>query len=719
MDDKLNIPQIKPEEENIESPRVDKEIESKSEDKPDFVVNGPEEDVKEAGLDEEVKPDFLKVNSEEESVLIPKEEIEAKKDEIDISPKTNNEENLKENKVNPNTKKIVIGVGVALLVFLLAVIMPGFFVYQKGVNLVDQSKALMEVAKSQNIPGIKGEIGKTKTSLTEFRNTYRIFSWTKIIPFFGSYVSDVDRGTKAYGYALEAGEITLNTIEPFADVLGISDAAGEGDGIKTTQERIDFIAQAIPTILPKLDEILAKADLAKTEIDKINPNRYPVEMGGRKIREPMKNAIELFDSAVTYVKDSKPILEQTPYLLGLDSPRTYMVLFQNDKELRPTGGFLTAYAIMKVDKARFEPVTSNDIYNLDSLYKPRIPAPDPIVNLIKGPYILSKNIRLRDMNFDPDFEVSMKTFVEELSRVGIKNIDGIIAVDTQMLVNLLDVIGPIGVSGFGNFSTAIEPKCNCPQVIYELESFADVEGPIVWDPNTGEIVYRPPNSDNRKKIIGPLMNSILANAMGQPKEKLPLLMEAGFKSLLEKHVLLYVLDEEAQNAVKAFNIGGTIKEYSGDYLHINDANLGGRKSNLYITQEVEQNIEVTKEGKVTKTVTITMKNPEKYDGWLNSVYPAWLRVYVPKGSKLIAQEGFKSKVDPYEELGKTVFAGGYELRPEGVQKMTLKYELPMMINGDYKMLIQKQPGVEQVLYIINKGKINEEFYLREDKEIKL
>jgi hypothetical protein len=396
-----------------------------------------------------------------------------------------------------------------------------------------------------------------------------------------------------------------------------------------------------------------------------------------------------------------------------------MLLFQNDKELRPTGGFLTAYAIMKVDKAKFEPVSSSDIYNLDAQYKPHIAAPDPIVNLIKGPYILSKNIRLRDMNFDPDFSVAMKTFVEEIKSVGIKNIDGIIAVDTQMLENLLKVIGPIGVPGFGNFSTNIEPKCNCSQVIYELESFADVEGPIIWDPLTGKIIYRPPNSDNRKKIIGPLMNSILANAMGQPKDKLPLLAEAGFKSLLEKHVLLYILDEKTQKAVESFGIGGRIEDYAGDYLHINDANLGGRKSNLYITQEVEQNIEVAKDGKVTKTVTITQKNPMKYDGWLNSVYPAWLRVYVPKGAKLLSQEGFKSKVDPYEEYGKTVFAGSYELRPEGVQKLTFKYELPMKITGDYKMFIQKQAGVSQSLYIINKGKTTEEFYLKEDKEIKL
>ena len=379
---------------------------------------------------------------------------------------------------------------------------------------------------------------------------------------------------------------------------------------------------------------------------------------------------------------------------------------------------MTAYSIMKVDKARFNPVLSNDIYNLDAQYKPSIPAPDPIVKYIKGPYVLSKNLRFRDMNWSPDFAVSMQTVTTAAKQVGINNIDGIIAVDTQLLVNLLDVIGPIGVPGFGNFSTKIDPQCNCAQVIHELESFADVEGPIIWDPLTGKIIQRPPNSDNRKKIIGPLMNSILSNAMGQPKDKLAPLFEAAYKSLIEKHVLFYLFDTQKEQAMSDFGLAGTIKTYDGDYLHVNDANLGGRKSNLYATEDVEQDITVDK-GTVTKTVTITYKNPESQDGWLNSVLPTWVRVYVPKGSQLIASEGLEAKTDPYEDLGHTVFAGYFQLRPEGVSKVTFKYKLPFKVSKEYKLLIQKQPGTDGFLYTIKLGRHSDEFYLKTDKEIKI
>ena len=215
------------------------------------------------------------------------------------------------------------------------------------------------------------------------------------------------------------------------------------------------------------------------------------------------------------------------------------------------------------------------------------------------------------------------------------------------------------------------------------------------------------------------MNSVLANAMGQPKDKLPKLFEAGFKSLIEKHILFYIFDSKTQDAVSSFGIAGTIKSANGDYLHINDANLGGRKSNLYVTNEISQEYSTSKDGYIEKTLTLTYKNPMKQDGWLNSVLPDWVRIYVPKGSTLISFDGVEDKATPYEEFGKTVFAGFFKLRPEGVSKLTIKYKLPIKAKGEVNLLIQKQPGLDSPLYTITSGKSEEEFFLKTDKEIKI
>jgi len=678
----------------------------------------------------------------EESILIPKIEVnntvEPNMVQASLEPKSNPpqadppadpprtepSQPIDPSLPSKNSKgKIWLGIGLFVLLFLIYNVIAGFLVYKQTLKLESAGHALSVAAQSKDLGKVHTELGNTRNALNSFSSTFALVSWAKILPFAGGYVSDVGHAVKAGQAGLDAGDIVLTTIQPYADLLGLAGGANNvlaaKTGEQTTQDRIDFVVKTIPDLIPKIDSISGKAKIVNDEISQINPDRYNYKYQGKDLKAEIVGAQGLTAETANLLVNGKPMLQNAPYLLGMDSPRTYLILFQNDKELRPTGGFMTAYAIMKVDKAKFTPVSSNDIYNLDAQYKPSISAPDPIIKYIKGPYILSQNLRLRDMNWSPDFAVSMQTFNSAIKGIGINNIDGIIGVDTQLLTNLLDAIGPIGVPGFGNFNTTIDPQCNCAQVIHELESFADVEGPIIWDPLTGKIILRPPNSDNRKKIIGPLMNSIMANALGQPKDKLAGIFQAGFKSLIEKHVLFYIFDQNVEKAVADVGLGGTIKDYNGDYLHVNDANLGGRKSNLYATEDVAQDIKVAGDGSVVKTVTITYKNPQSQDGWLNSVLPTWVRVYVPKGSTLITSEGLEAKADPYEDLGKTVFAGYFQLRPEGVSKVTFQYKLPFKVSRTYNLLIQKQPGTNGFLYTVNLGRNSEEFYLTTDKEIKI
>lgn len=615
--------------------------------------------------------------------------------------------------------KIFLGIFLFLLVFFVFTGILFYRVYVQAMSTKKVAESLVAAGKEQNIGKIKTGLEETKKSVNDLKKTYKSISWLKFLPLVGNFISDGEHAINAANYGLEAGDTIVQIIEPYADIIGFDGGSKASSGQETAQDRLEFVIKTIPDVIPRADILVEKTNKVRSELENIDPARYPEKFAGREVRSVIEKGLDAVEVGSNLIENGKPLLEASPYLLGIKNSRKYLVLFQNDKELRPTGGFITAYTLATVRNGKFEPGVSSDIYDLDKGYKPVIEAPDPFVKYLKGPYSLSKRVWLRDLNWSPDFSESMKVFIAEVEKVNIKDMDGIIAMDTQLLVNLLNVIGPIGVSGYGEFSTKIVPECECPQVIYELESFADVEGPIVWSENEpGKIVYAPANYDNRKKIIGPLMNSVLANTLGQPKEKIPALFEAIFKSLLEKHVLFYLVDENIQKSVETFGIAGTLDEFEGDYLHINDANLGGRKSNLYATQEVQQTINVAKDGSVEKTLTVTYKNPEDYDGWLNSVLPNWVRIYVPKGSQLISFDGAEEKIDPYEDLGKTVFAGFFKLRPKGVAKITLKYKLPFKAGKEYKLLIQKQPGKDKVLHEIIFGKQKEDFYLEADKQFK-
>jgi hypothetical protein len=628
----------------------------------------------------------------------------------------------KPEKINPKIKilgSILAILFVLTLVLLVGLIFPAVSIYKKGLILKADAKSVQESIKAQDLEKVKTEIAKVQVDLKDFSSSYDKISWIKSIPLVGPFWRDGKSIINAGFYGIDALGVIIETATPYADIIGFNAGArnAEAKG-ETTNDRVEFFIRTLKEITPKLQVISEKANLAKAEIDKIDANRYPVSIRGHKVRENIKLAKALIDEGVMFISQGKPLLEVAPKLLGIDSEKRYLILFQNDKELRPTGGFLTAYSIMTVRNGKFEPVSSNDIYNLDSRYTPSVKAPDAFIKYLKGPYLISGYYRLRDMNWSPDFKESMDLFVKEAETAGIGEIDGVIAVDTNVLVKLLDIVGPIGVPGFGNYSTQIDSRCNCPQVIYELESFADIEGPVVWSENEpGKIIFAPPNYDNRKKIVGPLMNSILANVMGQPKDKLPKLFQAAWESLTEKHILFYSLDENSQKAGEAFNITGRVQDYDGDYLQINDANLGGRKSNLYVTQEVSQDIQTDNNANITKTLTVTYKNTQSQDGWLNSVLPSWVRIYVPRGSQLLSFDGLDDKVDPYEDLGKTVFAGLYNLRPQGVVKLTVKYKLPFKaVDGEYKLLVQKQPGLDAPMYTIQVNRQKEEIQLKLDHE---
>lgn len=209
-------------------------------------------------------------------------------------------------------------------------------------------------------------------------------------------------------------------------------------------------------------------------------------------------------------------------------------------------------------------------------------------------------------------------------------------------------------------------------------------------------------------------------------------MNVIFSNISEKHLLVYFFNEDIQKTMEVLNASGRIKDYEGDYLHINDCNFAGAKSNMFIKETFTQEIEVANDGGVVKTLTIDYKNPappsncnlEAGELCLNGLYRDWVRIYVPQGSQLIEAQGSEVEVKTYDELGKTVFEAFYgdqsPLRPEGKAQLTFKYRLPFKVDKGqpYKILIQKQPGTYGYENIITFNGKEQTFELKADKEIK-
>ena len=395
--------------------------------------------------------------------------------------------------------------------------------------------------------------------------------------------------------------------------------------------------------------------------------------------------------------------------MGLKDARRYLVLFQNDAELRATGGFITGYGLFKIDKGKIQVERSDDVYKLDEAKRKKFPAPTPIVKYHKNVF----TFELRDSNLSPDYVVSMKEFERMLkdSVPDFPAFDGIIALDTHVLVSAIKILGEFNIAG-RKFSAENDSRCDCPKVIYELEDYA-----------TKPVAYV---REDRKGIIGVLLYQIMQRAFGvSPSKYWGRLFQMFIDEAKQKHVLFYFHDEEAQKGIEALNFAGRILPYEGDYLHISDVNFAGAKSNMFIKQSVKQDIEIASDGTITKTLTISYKNPapasncnlEAGQLCLNGILRNWLRLYVPEGSTLLEFTGSEKDTVTYKELGKTVFEGFMTVKPQGAAEVKIRYRLPFKAQGKYNLLIQKQPGTDAPEYtILKNGKQVDKFPLLLDKK---
>lgn len=560
-------------------------------------------------------------------------------------------------------------------------------------------------AKSQDLDAIKAYIKDARNNFNKTKRWLFFLTPLRAIPVAGWYMADAQRGVDAAIYGLGAAQTLTDAVTPYADVLGLK---GKGTFLGgTAQERLASTIDTLSKVTPQLDQVGKDLGQARSQIDKIQPWRYPDILPG-KPGSKIKSARNVIDQIETFVVDTRPLIDVLPKIMGQDKEKKYLILFQNDKELRPTGGFITAYAVFRVKRGVIESEQSEDIYHLDSTLLKKVPAPAPILKYLPN----VSTLNLRDVNLSPDYFVSMKQFEDLYAHTqDKKEIDGIIALDTQFVLKMIDVLGPL--EAFGTKFTADKiDACACPQIIYELERYAD-------EPTAFE-------KSGRKGIIGVLMQQMMAKTFEAPKSKWPDLLGTMLTALNQKNLLLFFDDLPTQQAVERVNFAGRLYQYDGDYFLINETNFAGAKSNLYIQETVKQVIKKGKDDKLDKKVSIEYKYPRRGDDCslerkgglcLAGIYRDWIRIYVPKGSTLIKSSGTEVRLTASEDLDKTVFEGFFTIRPEGTAKIELEYAVPVKVQDQYKLLIQKQPGSPGHTYEIEAfGKKQKAFPLDRDKE---
>ena len=625
---------------------------------------------------------------------------------------------------------IPLGVLAGLIAILAILLLPFKDVIAQARVVATSGRELSVAVKSQDLVGAKVGLAKTRQELTVLQGKYKRVLPLKFIPVLGRYIGDGEHAINAALAGVTAGDKAVEALEPNADLLGLKGKSTFVSG--SADDRIQTAVKTMSALTPKVTEMAASIDTLRTELGAIDPDRYPEKIGKTVVRAQLVSVKETIDNAANLFVNAQPLLMNLPKMLGEPTERRYLVLFQNDKELRATGGFITAYAQFRFVRGKAILEKADDIYAMDASLSKKFPAPPEIQKFHKGVY----NLNIRDSNLSPDLVVSMKQFEELYAAVGGKEkIDGIWLVDTHVLVEALKILGPMNVYG-REFSAITDKRCDCPRAVYELEDYST----------------RPVNyiREARKDIIGVLLRDLLQKALGvSPSQYWGPLFQMLITQINEKHVMAYFHDADAQKAAESFNMAGRImtasesaavlkyQEGKGwDYLHINNSNMGGAKANMFVSDKVTKDTTVNADGTVTSKLTVDYKNP--YPGsdcglesgglCLNAPLRNWVRVYAPAGSKLVESRGSQSPkdnkpepMDTYDSLGKTVFEGFIIVNPLGTAKLELTYTSPFASDdGEYHLLIQKQPGTEGTEVLLRLGgKDRKKLELLTDTEVTL
>jgi hypothetical protein len=363
--------------------------------------------------------------------------------------------------------------------------------------------------------------------------------------------------------------------------------------------------------------------------------------------------------------------------------QTYLILFQNNMELRPGGGYIGAFGILKLKEGRVTEIGVHDTNVFDSRMNSEIKPPYPMEQTLN-----ISNWELRDSNWSPDFAVNAEKAIE-LYKVqgGAEKLDGVVAISTELLMSFLEFTGPISIEGFPgeyNHENAIE------KLEYQVEL-----GYKEQDIEKGK----------RKYIMKYLAKEILEKAQNlnlNEKRKLLLRLE---NHLNQKDVMLNFHDSKIQQEIVDLNWDGDVIENpTMDYLMMVDANLGAYKTDAKMKRYFSYRIDFSAE-KPTAELKITYINTAKNRDWLTSDYQSYLRVYTPNGSWLIDSNNYHP-MKFGEEFGKKYF-GTLVQAPIGQTKVyNFKYLLADEVKAeDYHLTIQKQSGIDKIqgtIEIINK-----------------
>jgi hypothetical protein len=169
----------------------------------------------------------------------------------------------------------------------------------------------------------------------------------------------------------------------------------------------------------------------------------PVRDAVTRLRSTVRTTAQLSDTVARAAR-------LLPSMLGQQGPRTYLVLLQNNAELRSTGGISGALALVRVDDGAISLVQQASSSDFPQAAQPVVPLAKSTTNLY-GPLV---GEYIQDVNLTPQFPLAARAAQAMwAARYGTEP-DGVIALDPITLGYMLRATGAVGLPGGVSLTSA-------------------------------------------------------------------------------------------------------------------------------------------------------------------------------------------------------------------------------------------------------------------------
>ncbi|MEW6567729.1 MAG: DUF4012 domain-containing protein, partial [Chloroflexota bacterium] len=329
-------------------------------------------------------------------------------------------------RLRPRLRWIALG---AVVLLLIAAGVEGYRTYRLAADLRAAAAELQAMAQGDpatlDLQAAADLVHRARRDAEGLRARTRILApltdrlqW---VPRYGPTLAAAAPAADYVACLTAAADEVLAAVQP---LLASNAPVAPGSGTPLSARLVEVLVAAGPR-LETAQRLLQQVQALRRSF---NPDDLPAAF---------RDDLDQADRLLPLAEQALTVLRLLPELLGAEAPRTYVLVAQNQDELRATGGFISGIGTVVIDHGRIAGLSIGDSYSVDNLSLTYPPAPPPLER-----YMQAGQWLVRDANWSPDFPTSALQIRELYTYSTGTQTDGVIAFDLTALARILAVTGP-------------------------------------------------------------------------------------------------------------------------------------------------------------------------------------------------------------------------------------------------------------------------------------